>query len=122
MKRTHKRGVLGTVALLGLGMLGLGAQPAQADYRYHNHGCSCREVRYHRVYDFGYDRYDRYDRYRDDFRYRRYYGNDWDRDGVPTRWDRDRDNDGIRNRYDRDKDGDRVPNWRDRNDRNPRRR
>lgn len=47
---------------------------------------------------------------------------DYDRDGVPNRYDRDRDNDGVSNRYDRDRDGDGVGNRRDRNPDNPYRR
>jgi len=55
-----------------------------------------------------------------------YRGNDgrrdYDRDGVPNRYDRDRDNDGVSNRHDRDRDGDGVGNRRDRNPDNPYRR
>ena len=47
---------------------------------------------------------------------------DYDRDGVPNRYDRDRDNDGVANRYDRDRDGDGIRNRRDHNPDNPYRR
>lgn len=47
---------------------------------------------------------------------------DYDRDGVPNRYDRDRDNDGIGNRHDRDRDGDGIRNRRDHNPDNPYRR
>lgn len=45
----------------------------------------------------------------DGHRYRG-HGRDFDRDGIPDRFDRDRDNDGVRNRFDRDRDGDGVRN------------
>ena len=47
---------------------------------------------------------------------------DYDRDGVPNRYDRDRDNDGVSNRYDRDRDGDGVRNRYDSRPDNPYRR
>jgi len=47
---------------------------------------------------------------------------DYDRDGVPNRYDRDLDNDGVSNRRDRDRDGDRVPNRYDNQPNNPYRR
>jgi hypothetical protein len=54
-------------------------------------------------------------------RYRR-GGRDFDRDGIPNRFDRDRDNDGRPNYRDRDRDGDGVPNRYDRRPDNPYRR
>lgn len=49
-------------------------------------------------------------------------GRDFDRDGIPNRFDRDLDNDGRPNYRDRDRDGDGVPNRRDRRPDNPYRR
>ena len=52
-------------------------------------------------------------------RHARRGGRDYDRDGVPNRYDRDLDNDGVPNRYDRDVDGDGVRNRHDRRPDNP---
>jgi hypothetical protein len=65
----------------------------------------------------GYRDHDRHDRGR-----RHGGGADFDRDGVPARYDRDRDNDGVPNRYDRDRDGDGRRNERDSRPDNPYRR
>ncbi|MFC5458439.1 thrombospondin type 3 repeat-containing protein [Massilia niabensis] len=103
--------------------------PVYVQERYYVHDRYAPERQYRGGYAYapsGWDtRHGRYvesrrwvDRNRDGMHDRR-GGRDFDRDGVPNRYDRDLDNDGIANRYDRDVDGDGVRNRRDRRPENP---
>jgi hypothetical protein len=111
-----RRLLLGAGAALAVGLAVLPAAPAAADhgrdYGYRGNrdyrGGSYRDCDDRRDNRYSRSRWDRRDRCdaHDDWNYdrgRRSYGRrkDFDRDGIPNRWDRDRDGDHVRNRYDR---------------------
>jgi hypothetical protein len=137
--------MLGLGAVFSLGLLALGAAPAEAKPPAHAKAWGYRAQQAQYYSPFGYRDYSYRDfgsryssRWRDRDRDRipdwrdRYIGGrfdspwptrrDWDRDGRRNSKDWDLDNDGIRNRRDRDRDGDGVGNRRDRHPRRPRRR
>jgi hypothetical protein len=130
--------MLGLGAVFSLGLLTIGAKPAEAKPPRHAKAWGYRAkrvapVQYYSPYRYSGSSYrynsGRRDRDRDgipDWR-DRYVGGrfdspwpvrrDWDRDGRRNERDRDWDNDGIRNRRDRDRDGDGIGNRRDRHPR-----
>jgi hypothetical protein len=118
MSSNSKHTLLGMAAVMGLGLLALGATPAAARDKSSDWGWRNKQAAYNRDYrnrNGGYR-----DGYRDNYggRYNgRYNGrrnaNDIDGDGITNRRDGDMDGDGVANRRDRDLDGDGIGNQSD---------